>query len=93
LCPQALQFGAPFAQTPMLEAMTAGARDPARMQAACMAAAPLNRLARPIDVARTIWFLASDESVFTIGAEMITTAVLRPDDRACRRRQGIEPRK
>jgi 3alpha(or 20beta)-hydroxysteroid dehydrogenase len=36
-----------------------------------MAAAPLNRLALPIDVTRTIWFLASDESVFTTGAEMI----------------------
>jgi NAD(P)-dependent dehydrogenase (short-subunit alcohol dehydrogenase family) len=75
LCPQGLQyplqFGVPFAQTPMLEAMIAGARDPARMQVACMAAAPLNRLARPIDVTRTIWFLASDESVFTTGAEMI----------------------
>jgi 3(or 17)beta-hydroxysteroid dehydrogenase len=60
-----------FVQTPMLEAMIAGARDPARMKAACMAAAPLNRLARPIDVARTILFLASDESAFTTGAEMI----------------------
>ena len=60
-----------FVQTPMLEAMIAGARDPARMQGACMAAAPLNRLAHPIDVARTILFLASDESVFTTGAEMI----------------------
>jgi NAD(P)-dependent dehydrogenase (short-subunit alcohol dehydrogenase family) len=60
-----------FVQTPMLEAMIAGARDPARLQAACMAAAPLNRLAQPIDVARTILFLASDESAFTTGAEMI----------------------
>ncbi len=60
-----------FVQTSMLEAMIAGARDPARMRAACMAAAPLNRLAQPIDVARTILFLASDESAFTTGAEMI----------------------
>jgi 3(or 17)beta-hydroxysteroid dehydrogenase len=60
-----------FVQTPMLETMIASARDPARRRTAYAAAAPLNRLAQPIDVAQTILFLASDESAFTTGAEML----------------------
>jgi 3(or 17)beta-hydroxysteroid dehydrogenase len=58
-----------FAATPMIEAMIEQARDPAKMRDAVTRAAPLGRLAEPIDVARTILFLASDESAFTTGAE------------------------
>jgi 3(or 17)beta-hydroxysteroid dehydrogenase len=60
-----------FVDTPMLEAMAAVARDPAKMLANCTAAAPLGRLAQPVEVARTILFLASDESAFTTGAEFV----------------------
>ena len=60
-----------FVETPMLAAMIATARDPEKMQSSCTTAAPLGRLAQPIEVARTILFLASDESTFTTGAELV----------------------
>jgi 3(or 17)beta-hydroxysteroid dehydrogenase len=60
-----------FAQTPMLRSIIASARNPEKMEANCIAAAPLGRLAEPIEVARTILFLASDESSFTTGAEIV----------------------
>lgn len=60
-----------FAATAMVDAMVDEARDPAKMRAALTKAAPLGRLAEPIDVARTILFLASDESAFTTGAEFV----------------------
>lgn len=60
-----------FVDTPMLKTMVARARDPEKMQANCTAAAPLGRLARPIEVAQTVLFLASDESAFTTGAELV----------------------
>lgn len=60
-----------FVETPMLRAMIAAGRDPAKMEANCISAAPLGRLAQPIEVARTILFLASDESAFTTGAELV----------------------
>jgi len=40
-------------------------------QAVDAPAAPLGRLAQPIEIARTILFLASDESAFTTGAELV----------------------
>lgn len=60
-----------FVETPMLRAMIAVARDPQKMEANCAGAAPLGRLAQPVEVARTILFLASDESSFTTGAEFV----------------------
>jgi 3(or 17)beta-hydroxysteroid dehydrogenase len=60
-----------FADTPMLRAMIADARNPAKLEANFTAAAPLGRLAQPIEIARTILFLASDESAFTTGAELV----------------------
>jgi 3(or 17)beta-hydroxysteroid dehydrogenase len=60
-----------FAETPMLDAMLAAARNPDKLAANFAAAAPLGRLAQPIEVARTILFLASDESAFTTGAELV----------------------
>jgi len=60
-----------FADTPMLEGMVAAARNPDKLAASFAAAAPLGRLAQPIEVARTILFLASDESAFTTGAELV----------------------
>lgn len=60
-----------FVQSPMLEGMIAVARDPEKMRANVTTAAPLGRLAEPVEVARTILFLASDESAFTTGAELL----------------------
>jgi NAD(P)-dependent dehydrogenase (short-subunit alcohol dehydrogenase family) len=60
-----------FVETPMLRAMIAAGRDPAKMEANYTGAAPLGRLAQPIEVARAILFLASDESAFTTGAELV----------------------
>jgi 3(or 17)beta-hydroxysteroid dehydrogenase len=60
-----------FVDTPMVRSMIAGARDPAKAEASYSRAAPLGRLAQPIEVARAILFLASDESSFTTGAELV----------------------
>ena len=60
-----------FVQSAMLEGMIAQARDPEKMRASVTAAAPLGRLAEPLEVARTILFLASEESAFTTGAELV----------------------
>jgi NAD(P)-dependent dehydrogenase (short-subunit alcohol dehydrogenase family) len=60
-----------FAATPMVEAMIKESRDPEKMRDAVTRAAPLGRLAEPIDVARTILFLASDDSAFTTGGEFV----------------------
>jgi 3(or 17)beta-hydroxysteroid dehydrogenase len=60
-----------FVETPMLRSMIASARNPQKLEANFIVAAPLGRLAQPIDIARTILFLASDESAFTTGAELV----------------------
>jgi len=60
-----------FAETPMLEGMIAAARDPQKQRASHAAAAPLGRLAQPDEIARTILFLASEDSAFTTGAEIV----------------------
>jgi 3(or 17)beta-hydroxysteroid dehydrogenase len=60
-----------FAETPMLQSMIATARNPEKLAANFTNAAPLGRLAQPVEIARTILFLASDESSFTTGAELV----------------------
>jgi len=60
-----------FADTPMLQAMVDSARNPEKLASSFAAASPLGRIAQPIEVARTILFLASDESSFTTGAEFV----------------------
>ena len=55
----------------MLRAMIASARDPKKLENNFAQAAPLGRLAQPAEIARTILFLASDESAFTTGAELV----------------------
>lgn len=60
-----------FVDTPMLQSMFASARDPQKMAKSYSAAAPLGRLAQPIEIARAVLFLASDESAFTTGAELV----------------------
>jgi 3(or 17)beta-hydroxysteroid dehydrogenase len=60
-----------FVETPMPQSMLVAARDPRKLEANYAKAAPLGRLAKPIEVARTILFLASDEASFTTGAEVV----------------------
>jgi 3(or 17)beta-hydroxysteroid dehydrogenase len=60
-----------FVETPMLRSMIASARDPNKLENNFIQAAPLGRLAQPDEVARAILFLASDESAFTTGAELV----------------------
>lgn len=60
-----------FVETPMLRSIVAAARNPEKAESNFTTAAPLGRLAQPIDIARTILFLASDESAFTTGAELV----------------------
>ena len=60
-----------FVETPMVDAMVNAARDPAKMREGLKRAAPLGRLAEPIDVARMVLFLASDDARFTTGAEFV----------------------
>jgi 3(or 17)beta-hydroxysteroid dehydrogenase len=60
-----------FAETPMVDAMVGAARDPHKMSEGLKRAAPLGGLAAPIDVARMVLFLASDEARFTTGAEFV----------------------
>src|SRR5579871_4414138 len=60
-----------FADTPMLQGMVNAARNPEKLAESFATAAPLGRIAQPIEIARTILFLASDESSFTTGAEFV----------------------
>ncbi len=60
-----------FAETPMLDTMLASARNPEKLAANFAMAAPLGRLAQPIEIARAILYLASNESTFTTGAELV----------------------
>jgi 3(or 17)beta-hydroxysteroid dehydrogenase len=60
-----------FVDTPMLEGMLGHTDDPAKTRSGWSAAAPLGRLAQPVEIARTILFLASDEAAFTTGAEFV----------------------
>ncbi|MFZ3351635.1 MAG: glucose 1-dehydrogenase [Xanthobacteraceae bacterium] len=60
-----------FVETPMLRSMIESARDPKKLEYNFAQAAPLGRLAQPEEIARTILFLASEESAFTTGAVLV----------------------
>ena len=60
-----------FIDTPMVDRMCAGARDPEKRRAMLEAAAPLGRMGEPGEVALLILYLASDESRFVTGAELV----------------------
>ncbi len=60
-----------FAETPMVLEGIARASNPERVRQGLARAAPMSRLGKPEEVANTILFLASDESSFTTGAELM----------------------
>jgi NAD(P)-dependent dehydrogenase (short-subunit alcohol dehydrogenase family) len=60
-----------FADTPMVQGLIASSRNPERTREGLARAAPLGRLGRAEEVAAAILYLASDESAFTTGTELI----------------------
>ncbi len=60
-----------FTATPMVEDFIARARDPARLRDGLSRAIPIGRIGRAEEVAAAILYLASDESSFTTGAEIV----------------------
>ena len=60
-----------FTRTNMVEGFIATASNPERIRAGLSAAAPLGRMGEAEEVAAAILYLASDESAFTTGAEIV----------------------
>ena len=60
-----------FTRTHMVEGFIAAAKDPARVREGLAAAAPMGRMGEAEEVAQAILYLASDESSFTTGAEIV----------------------
>lgn len=60
-----------FIDTPMVDIVVGAAKDQAKMRAMVEHAAPLGRIGQVDDVANLILFLASDESKFITGSELV----------------------
>ncbi len=60
-----------FIETPMVTTLIDRARDPAKMRTKLEQAAPLRRMGEVDDVAYMVVYLASDESKFVTGAELV----------------------
>ncbi len=60
-----------FAETPMVEDMIRGAPSPERMRVGLARISPMGRLGSPQEVAAVMLFLASDESSYVNGAELV----------------------
>ena len=60
-----------FIETPMLESMIRDSPDPEKARQTLVRQVPLRRIGRPDDVANMIVYLASDESTFVTGTEMV----------------------
>jgi 3(or 17)beta-hydroxysteroid dehydrogenase len=60
-----------FTQTAMVEGLLTTARDPERLREGLRRAIPLGRFGEPEDIAAAVLYLASDESAFVTGAEMV----------------------
>jgi len=60
-----------FTQTAMVEGFIATARDPSRLREGLARAIPVGRFGKASEIASAILYLASDESAFTTGAEMV----------------------
>ncbi len=59
-----------FADTPMVQRLIAGSKNPVRVREGLMRASPMGRMGEAREVANAILFLASDEASFTTGAEL-----------------------
>ena len=60
-----------FIETPMLESMIRDSPDPEKARQTLVRQVPLRRIGMPDDVANMIVYLASDESTFVTGTEMV----------------------
>ena len=60
-----------FIETPMLESMIWDSPDPEKARQTLVRQVPLRRIGKPDDVANMIVYLASDESTFVTGTEMV----------------------
>ena len=60
-----------FTSTNMVNDLIAGARNPDRVREGLKAASPMGRMGEAHEIAAAILFLASDESSFTNGAEIV----------------------
>jgi NAD(P)-dependent dehydrogenase (short-subunit alcohol dehydrogenase family) len=60
-----------FADTPMVQELIASSKNPERVREGLMRAAPMGRMGRAEEVANAILYLASDESSFTTGIELM----------------------
>jgi len=60
-----------FVQTPMVDAMIANAKDPAKARKQIERASPLGRIGEADDVATACVYLASDDSKFVTGSELV----------------------
>ena len=60
-----------FIETPMLESMVRDSPDPEKVRQTLVRQVPLRRIGKPDDVANMIVYLASDESTFVTGTEMV----------------------
>ena len=60
-----------FIETPMLESMLQDAPDPEKARQTLIRQVPLRRIGTTDDVAKMIVYLASDESTFVTGTEMV----------------------
>ena len=60
-----------FVETPMLDEVVAGARDPAAARERLVGAIPLGRTGTAEEIAALLVYLASDESAFVTGAELV----------------------
>ncbi len=60
-----------FIETPMLESMILDSPDPEKARQTLVRQVPLRRIGKPDDVANMIVYLASDESTFVTGTEMV----------------------
>ena len=60
-----------FIETPMLESMIRDSPDPEKARQTLVRQVPLRRIGKPDDVAKMVVYLASDESTFVTGTEMV----------------------